>query len=186
MDSPIATGPRKQVEETPAEPVVLDSTLQQGDLLYIPRGFVHQATTAAEASAHVTLALEARTWRDVLLEAVEQAALADSIFRQAMCPPVLGADVDTANRAGELFALLSRRATNGAAPPPQTRSAQLDQRQALRGQLVQLEFRFRDDSEVTGTTGEPNGSLEIAFSVLSVLYFPGLLPVSEIRLTQGS
>jgi hypothetical protein len=143
VDSPIATGPWKKVEATPAEPVLFDITLHQGDLLYIPRGFVHQASTAAEASAHVTLGLQARTWRDVLIEAVEQFALADPVYREALSPPALGTEAETtghvAERAGELFALLSRRAAGELAEPQGARFGRLDQRQALRGQLVQLE-----------------------------------------------
>lgn len=38
-------------------PIVLETTLQQGDLLYIPRGFVHEAKAQAGAAAHLTVSV---------------------------------------------------------------------------------------------------------------------------------
>ena len=65
--------PSRQVDETPAlavpasaladANVVVDRTLRPGDVLYVPRGFVHEASTgAAEASLHVTLAVATHDW----------------------------------------------------------------------------------------------------------------------------
>jgi bifunctional lysine-specific demethylase and histidyl-hydroxylase MINA len=49
-------------------PVKLELLLAPGDLLYIPRGFLHEARTKSESSLHLTLALETVTWRDLLAE----------------------------------------------------------------------------------------------------------------------
>ena len=65
----------EQVGKTPSLPVpastlrdanaLVDCTLRPGDVLYVPRGFVHEASTgASEASLHVTLAIATHdcTW----------------------------------------------------------------------------------------------------------------------------
>lgn len=44
----------------------IEVELKQGDTLYIPRGFVHEADTANEVSLHITLGLLTYTWIDVL------------------------------------------------------------------------------------------------------------------------
>lgn len=46
-------------------PVLLERTLVPGDVLYLPRGYVHQAVTpqdSMEASSHVTVALATHDW----------------------------------------------------------------------------------------------------------------------------
>lgn len=54
---------RKKWEKT--EPRI-ETELHQGDTLYIPRGFVHEASTTNSASMHITLGLLGYTWMDVL------------------------------------------------------------------------------------------------------------------------
>ena len=44
----------------------IEVELKQGDTLYIPRGFVHEAVTANEVSLHITLGLLSYKWIDVL------------------------------------------------------------------------------------------------------------------------
>ena len=41
-------------------------TLEQGDMIYIPRGFVHAAECGSESSLHVTLGIYPRSWADLL------------------------------------------------------------------------------------------------------------------------
>lgn len=52
-------------------------TLNQGDLIYIPRGFVHAAECGSEASLHITLGIHPRTWED-LLTAIIKATIRDN------------------------------------------------------------------------------------------------------------
>jgi ribosomal protein L16 Arg81 hydroxylase len=40
-------------------------TLEPGDLVYIPRGFGHEALTAGESSLHITIGIHVQTWLDV-------------------------------------------------------------------------------------------------------------------------
>ena len=65
--------------------------LKPGDLLYLPRGTVHQAFTPAggAASLHLTVSISRRhTWRDLLelglAGALEEAAAADVTWRRAL------------------------------------------------------------------------------------------------------
>jgi ribosomal protein L16 Arg81 hydroxylase len=44
----------------------IEVELKQGDTLYIPRGFVHEAVTTKDVSLHITLGLLSYTWIDVL------------------------------------------------------------------------------------------------------------------------
>src|SRR5207237_8705222 len=57
-------------------------TLNQGDMVYIPRGFVHAAECGSEASLHVTLGTIIYTWRDLLLACVN--AQTDDGLRHAL------------------------------------------------------------------------------------------------------
>jgi Uncharacterized conserved protein len=47
---------------------ILTVTLEPGDLLYLPRGYIHQASTVAnEHSLHVTISVYQKTaWIDLL------------------------------------------------------------------------------------------------------------------------
>jgi len=46
-------------------------TLNKGDLIYIPRGFVHAAECDAEASLHITLGVTGTYWEDLLYAAIQ-------------------------------------------------------------------------------------------------------------------
>jgi hypothetical protein len=52
---------------------ILDLTLQAGDTLYIPRGWLHEALTSDKDSLHLTIGVNAYTARDALRAAVESA-----------------------------------------------------------------------------------------------------------------
>lgn len=59
--------------------------LEAGDLLYIPRGFIHHAATADSASSlHLTIGLYATQWLDLLIQALTQVSLKHPEFRQAL------------------------------------------------------------------------------------------------------
>ena len=62
-----------RVREQDLGPVVLDEVLEPGDSLYIPRGWPHLASTAGEASTHLTLGVHVITWLDVLGAVLERA-----------------------------------------------------------------------------------------------------------------
>lgn len=61
--------PRKpMLQPLPAEFLAVrpqEITLQTGDVLYLPRGFVHEAVAEKDSSLHLTLSVQAATWSDV-------------------------------------------------------------------------------------------------------------------------
>lgn len=48
-------------------PPLLEQALEPGDVLYIPRGFPHFATTGGTSSLHVTFSLRTMTWAELML-----------------------------------------------------------------------------------------------------------------------
>lgn len=57
--------------------------LEPGDLIYLPRGFVHEAMTSDTQSLHVTLGISAYTWMDVFAEALDRCR-SDERFRDSL------------------------------------------------------------------------------------------------------
>ncbi|MEM7170034.1 MAG: cupin domain-containing protein [Pseudomonadota bacterium] len=68
--------------------------LEAGDTLYIPRGFVHEAEATEETSLHVTLGLISYTWKDLLIEAVDDLIRQDPLLRKSL-PFGIGRDDKT-------------------------------------------------------------------------------------------
>jgi bifunctional lysine-specific demethylase and histidyl-hydroxylase NO66 len=66
----------------PGEPM-LRADLQPGDVLYIPRGFPHDATAHEEVSVHLTVGILARTWVDVWRHVMSEAP-DHAPFREAL------------------------------------------------------------------------------------------------------
>lgn len=66
--------------------------LQAGDLLYIPRGHIHEALSSEDGpSLHVTIGVHVSRWVDVLQEAVLVAAESTPSLREALPVGFLGA-----------------------------------------------------------------------------------------------
>jgi ribosomal protein L16 Arg81 hydroxylase len=63
---------------------VADFVLRAGDLLYMPRGTVHEAVSNDTASLHLTIGVSPMLWSDVFRSAVERATGADIRFREAL------------------------------------------------------------------------------------------------------
>ena len=64
---------------------IAEAELVAGDLLYLPRGFLHSTTTSDSFSAHVTIGITVYTLADLLKEYV-QTAIADVVQRRALPP----------------------------------------------------------------------------------------------------
>jgi bifunctional lysine-specific demethylase and histidyl-hydroxylase NO66 len=59
--------------------------LKAGDCAYVPRGQMHDAmTSGTEPSLHITVGLITRTWADLMLEAVSEAALRTPALRKSL------------------------------------------------------------------------------------------------------
>jgi ribosomal protein L16 Arg81 hydroxylase len=59
-------------------------TLDQGDMIYIPRGFVHAAECGSAPSLHITIGVFAYTWGELLKYVVTNAILEDDDLRLAL------------------------------------------------------------------------------------------------------
>jgi hypothetical protein len=88
---PHRTQPFSPSNYRPSDPL-LEVDLVPGDLLYLPRGFVHSTTTSDAASMHVTLGVTVYTWVDLMAEWL-QTAKNDPRFRRAL-PPGFAKDAD--------------------------------------------------------------------------------------------
>lgn len=61
--------------------------LKAGDCAYVPRGMLHDASTSeGNPSLHITVGLIVKTWADLLIEAVSEAALHEPGARRALPP----------------------------------------------------------------------------------------------------
>jgi ribosomal protein L16 Arg81 hydroxylase len=66
-------------------PPLLEPELEAGDLLYLPRGYVHAAKTSDSFSAHVTIGITVYTWVDLAAE-VFMSCMNMEEFRRALPP----------------------------------------------------------------------------------------------------
>jgi ribosomal protein L16 Arg81 hydroxylase len=93
-------------------PVRQTFTLRPGDLLYLPRGLVHEAHATEETSLHITLGIKATTWGDLLAEAVRLATLGDPALRRTL--PRVPPGPEPAELAPMLEDALARLGASGA------------------------------------------------------------------------
>jgi Cupin superfamily protein len=71
---------------------ITEIELQTGDLLYLPRGYGHAATTSESHSAHITVGIHVYTWATVLKE-LDPSCVATEECRRAL-PPGFASRVD--------------------------------------------------------------------------------------------
>jgi ribosomal protein L16 Arg81 hydroxylase len=122
----------------PGEPVK-EFTLGPGDLMYLPRGVVHAATSQDEASLHLTIGVIPVRWADLVRAAIETVFAADVRYRRAL-PVGFAADPalqeQAQSRVAELVAALA-----GAEIPADlvTSFARTASPPALDGHLLDLE-----------------------------------------------
>jgi hypothetical protein len=89
VHTPVVTLPTSRQSRAGSELVpegqrpLIDTELQPGDALYLPRGYVHAAQTTDSASVHLTIGVLAITWYDVLRDVTTLAA-DDVSFRHAL------------------------------------------------------------------------------------------------------
>lgn len=115
------SGRRDQVQARAAEPPLIDTLLEPGDALYLPRGFLHSAVAQGELSIHLTIGVHPLTGYDLARELIA-AAEGDRELRRSL---PLGVDVtDVDAMAGHLRAAAGRLAARlDGAGPDQYRSA---------------------------------------------------------------
>jgi ribosomal protein L16 Arg81 hydroxylase len=67
-------GHRAEVARQAENPPEIDETFRPGDVLYLPRGWIHSATALGGTSIHLTIGVAALTRHDLLTEALARAA----------------------------------------------------------------------------------------------------------------
>lgn len=72
------------VAQTAGEEPIAEFVIEAGDFLYLPRGFVHEARTSEEFSAHVTIGIHVLTWLDLISVALGQFGHKEPRFRKAL------------------------------------------------------------------------------------------------------
>lgn len=75
-----------------------DVVLEQGDTLYMPKGFVHEAMTTDGVSAHITLGIYNTTWTRLLLDYVAQLAGDEDLLRTGFFVDELRGIEDLSNK----------------------------------------------------------------------------------------
>jgi hypothetical protein len=106
---------------------VVDVTLRPGDTLYLPRGWLHAATTSDAESLHLTIGVNVYTWLDAFKAAVDECA-DDVEFRRSA----------EAGDADALVARLASRLTDADVRRRRRRKLVETRRAILDGQLGQL------------------------------------------------
>lgn len=71
--------------------------LNEGDLLYLPRGVVHQVTSEDEVSLHLTISINSLRYLDLIQECLKIVAETDKRLRRSLCLDTVKLD-----RGGEL------------------------------------------------------------------------------------
>ena len=84
VDLPLAHQRRKGKFLDPGQPRI-EVELEPGDSLYIPRGFLHAAETAASESTHMTVGVLTYRWMDVMESVMKRAS--EELFMRAALPP---------------------------------------------------------------------------------------------------
>lgn len=93
-------------EADAAGEVEAEFTLEAGDVLYIPRGTMHAATTTAELSLHVTLGVMAYTWADLLVDCISELAERSPTWRENVPFGFARLEAEGRGLAGRLGSLL--------------------------------------------------------------------------------
>lgn len=138
---PLPEQPHTAPEQGYGRPV-RELDLEPGDLLYLPRGFVHDATANHAASLHLTIGILPVLWASVVRDAVDQALAEDVRFREAL---PLGFALDEAlqeqarARVAQLLDALRASASPDSLIGSAARRALFGSRPVLRKHLLDLE-----------------------------------------------
>jgi ribosomal protein L16 Arg81 hydroxylase len=130
-------------EVHPAGPVLHDFDLHAGDVMYLPRGYAHDASSMGETSLHLAVGALTITWASVLLGAVEAAIEGDPLYRRSLPPGFARDDESPSKLEEQLHELSNRLIANldiGAAATDAIERAHQSMPPHLDGHLVDLEL----------------------------------------------
>ncbi len=102
----------KATETTPGK-LLLDQELKAGDMLYLPRGFIHEGLTSDSDSLHITVGIISYTWVDLFNEAVSLVK-ADPAFRSSLPPGFIQQVTSGNGLSADHFAALMQKFTDTA------------------------------------------------------------------------
>jgi hypothetical protein len=142
-------------------------TIRPGDILYIPRGIIHEAWSCDETSLHITVGVNNATFLDVAVAALREAALRDVRLRVGLPPAALlsGNREDLAHGVlalcrdavseDDLIAVIDRMADQFFASRRQPLTGSLTTIASLLASGLDGRFRLRPDAlvKVVETTG---------------------------------
>ena len=133
----------------PAGRLLQEVDLESGDLVYVPRGYPHDATSGDATSLHLTVGVNTTTWAAVVLRAVEGVIERDVRFRESL-PLGFARDESLRQRAEARLAELLASLTFQIEPAPLVQEAVEDAllggQPMLDGHLLDLEELSRVDS----------------------------------------
>ncbi len=95
-------------DSTPKGDVTLEFDLEPGDVLYLPRGMMHDAQTREGETLHVTLGAITTSWTQLLLEAVAKVSLGDAELRRTLPVGFSRSEFDRTAARAHFKELLSR------------------------------------------------------------------------------
>lgn len=110
-DTPLELPYRNQEfnpEKTKPGAVTAEFTMHPGDLLYVPRGMMHDARTTGETSLHVTVGMLFTSWTELLAESLARVGLQDPAFRKALPLGFIRKDFDPTEAKENFKKLLAR------------------------------------------------------------------------------
>jgi ribosomal protein L16 Arg81 hydroxylase len=97
---------RARPNSDPGEPLS-ELALEPGDIIYIPRGYLHDAASLESTSLHLTVGIKPVTWSSVLHDTIRWMTERDSALRESL-PPGFAVNErlreECETRLGELFA----------------------------------------------------------------------------------
>lgn len=110
IELPLNSQLRSVTDESFGDPIA-EVRMRPGDLLYLPRGTIHEATCGEEPSIHVTLYNYAYRWRDLLCDVIERLAEQEVALRRGVPVSVsreiaCGATAEEAGVSDKLASLL--------------------------------------------------------------------------------
>ena len=99
----------------PSGPLASDTcdeiVLDPGDIIYIPRGLLHEGTADNSHSMHITLGIHPYTWADVIRDALEELEGSDTLLRQSAMIPFTNFEDTFRSVASKMSKHLSQEAT---------------------------------------------------------------------------
>ena len=150
----------KESMGAPGEPV-LDVTLAAGDLLYLPRGWLHAAMTSDADSLHLTIGVNVYTWLDAFRAALDSCAR-DVEFRRSA----------ESGDADDLLQSLAKRLSRDDVRRRMRRKLVRSRRPVLHGQLEQLRA-LRDLDAQTELERRPSVLADLSVADEARLTFEG-------------